>query len=58
MPSTSIRVRRVYDEPESGERTRVLVELARSGPLTLLFGANDAERNQAIVLREVPEKMC
>ncbi|NBB93862.1 MAG: DUF488 family protein [Gammaproteobacteria bacterium] len=26
MPSTSIRIRRVYDEPESGEGTRVLVD--------------------------------
>lgn len=120
MTSTSIHLRRVYDEPESGEGTRVLVdrvwprgiskdeadldhwykeiapsselrkwfghdpklwaafkqkyrkeladdarqerleelaELARSGPLTLLYGAKDDEHNQAVVLREVLEEM-
>lgn len=120
MQSASIRIRRVYDEPESGEGTRVLVdrvwprgvskeqarhdhwyktlapsaelrkwfghdprlwaafkqkyrkelgsaekraqlaelaELARPGPLTLLYGAKDAEHNQAVVLREVLEEM-
>jgi len=29
-----------------------LLDLARQGPLTLLFGAKDVEHNQAVVLRE------
>lgn len=30
-----------------------LIDLCRDGPVTLLFGARDRERNQAVVLREV-----
>jgi uncharacterized protein YeaO (DUF488 family) len=35
------------------EKLEELAELARTGPLTLLFGAKDTEHNQAVVLREV-----
>lgn len=38
------------------EKLEELTELARSGPLTLLFGAKDSEHNQAVVLREVLEE--
>jgi uncharacterized protein YeaO (DUF488 family) len=112
-----VRVKRVYDQPESGDGTRVLVdrlwprgisrdraatdlwlkdaapseplikwyghdprrwepfrrkyraelakrtaivslldELRRRGPLTLIYGARDTTRNNAIVLREVLEE--
>ncbi|MGH7860990.1 MAG: DUF488 domain-containing protein [Candidatus Dormibacteraceae bacterium] len=33
-----------------------LVELAREQPLTLLYGARDTERNQAVVIRELLEE--
>lgn len=39
------------------EKLAELVDLAASGPLTLLFGARDTEHNQAVVLREVLEQM-
>lgn len=44
------------DEDKRG-RLEELAEVARSGPLTLLYGAKDKEHNQAIVLREVLEEM-
>lgn len=33
-----------------------LIDLCRDGTVTLLFGARDRERNQAVVLREVVEE--
>lgn len=33
-----------------------LVEMARAGPVTLLYGARDREQNQAVVIREVLEE--
>jgi uncharacterized protein YeaO (DUF488 family) len=39
------------------EALEALAERARTGPLTLLFGAKDTEHNQAVVLREVLEEM-
>lgn len=33
-----------------------LTAMARRGPLTLLYGARDTERNQAAVIRELLEK--
>jgi len=35
------------------EILRLLDDLRRRGPLTLLYGAHDTERNNAVVLREV-----
>ena len=40
----------------SGELLQLLEELRRRGPLTLLYGARDAARNNAVVLREVLEE--
>jgi hypothetical protein len=34
-----------------------LVHLCRAGPVTLLFAAHDAERNNAVVLRDVVREM-
>ena len=48
--------RRYREELETGRARQVLDELeaiARREPLTLLFGARDKERNQAVVLRDV-----
>ena len=46
-------------ELQGGERSRLLDELAeraRRGPVTLLYGARDRERNQAVVIREALEE--
>jgi uncharacterized protein YeaO (DUF488 family) len=50
------RYRAELDQPENRELVKQLVEMARSGPLTLLYGARDTERNQAVVIREVIEE--
>jgi uncharacterized protein YeaO (DUF488 family) len=47
---------RYLAELGGGERGRLLEELeqrARRGPITLLYGARDPERNQAVVIRDV-----
>lgn len=44
------------DDDKRG-RLEELAEMARSGPLTLLYGAKDTAHNQAVVLREVLEEM-
>jgi uncharacterized protein YeaO (DUF488 family) len=41
------------DRPEELERLR---DLARSGPLTFVFAARDADRSSAALLREVVEE--
>jgi uncharacterized protein YeaO (DUF488 family) len=38
--------------PEAASLIAELVELARDGPLTLIYSAKDAEHNQAVVLKE------
>lgn len=38
--------------PEQQDRMAVLLEAAGKRPLTLLYGAHDAEHNQAVVLRD------
>ena|ERR1700752_2264454 len=38
--------------PEAGSLIAELVELARDGPLTLIYSAKDTEHNQAVVLKE------
>ena len=51
--------RRYRAELEHGPQREALgqlLDLARGGPLTLLYGARDTERNQAVVLREVLEQ--
>jgi uncharacterized protein YeaO (DUF488 family) len=39
------------------EMARMLAQKAEKGGVTLLFGAKDAERNQAVVLKEFIAKM-
>ena len=51
--------RRYLDELATEPRRELvgrLEDIARRGPLTLLFGARDTERNQAVVIREVLEE--
>ena len=46
---------------ELAQRTdllRLLDELRRRGRVTLLYGARDEDRNNAVVLREVIEERC
>jgi uncharacterized protein YeaO (DUF488 family) len=50
------RYRGELDQPERRELVTQLVEIARSGPLTLLYGARDRDRNQATVIREMIEE--
>ena len=49
------RYRAELTRPEQRQLVEQLVELARKGPLTLLYGARDTERNQAVVIRELIE---
>lgn len=50
------RYRAELEAPQQRELVRQLVDLARKGPLTLLYGARDTERNQAVVIQEVVEE--
>ena len=50
------RYRVELERPEQQEILAQLVALARAGPVTLLYGARDTERNQAVVIREVLEE--
>lgn len=50
------RYRAELEQPQQQELVNRLVELARAGTLTLLYGARDTERNQAVVIREVVEE--
>ncbi len=50
------RYRAELDQPRQQELLGQLLELARKGPLTLLYGARDTERNQAAVIRELIEE--
>ena len=47
------RYRAELMEGEGAAAFERLEALAREGPLTLLFGARDEERNQAVVVREL-----
>lgn len=50
------RYRAELDRPAHRELLDQLAALAREGPVTLLYGARDDERNQAVVLRAVVEE--
>lgn len=50
------RYRMELDQPQQRELLGQLIELAERGPLTLLYGARDTERNQAVVLQELLEE--
>lgn len=50
------RYRAELEQPEQRELVGRLVDLARAGTLTLLYGARDTERNQAVVIREMVEE--
>jgi uncharacterized protein YeaO (DUF488 family) len=50
--------RRYHSElrrPDRQEQLHELLELARKGPVTLLYGARDEEHNEAVALREFVE---
>lgn len=49
------RYREELREPEPGRLLEELTRLAREAPLTLLFGAKDRSRNQAVVILEAIE---
>lgn len=55
-PEFQRRYRAELKRPPQRELLEQLVELARQGPLTLLYGAKDRERNQAVALRSVIEE--
>lgn len=52
-PEFQRRYRRELTGKAQRELLEQLVDLAGKGPLTLLYGARDEQRNQAVVLREV-----
>lgn len=52
-PEFQRRYRAELQQPEQRALIERLAEMTSSGALTLLFGARDEERNQAVVLREV-----
>jgi uncharacterized protein YeaO (DUF488 family) len=55
-PARCREIRRRYlaelKRPEAASLIAELVELARDGPLTLIYSAKDTEHNQAVVLKE------
>ena len=55
-PEFQRRYREELAQPSRQPLLDQLTELARRGPLILLFGAADEERNQAVVLRSVLEE--
>jgi len=55
-PEFQRRYRIELTRPPQSELVDELVTLARQGPLTLLYGARDEERNQAVVLRSLIEE--
>lgn len=50
------RYRAELERPPQRELLDQLVRLADQGPVTLLYGARDEERNQAVVLRSMVEE--
>jgi uncharacterized protein YeaO (DUF488 family) len=55
-PEFERRYRAELTGPPQRDLLDQLVELARQGPVTLLYGARDEQRNQAVVLRSVIEE--
>ncbi|PZR68721.1 MAG: hypothetical protein DLM66_08310 [Candidatus Dormiibacter spiritus] len=55
-PEFQRRYREELEQPFRRELLSQLAELAQHGPLTLLYGARDEERNQAVVLRALLEE--
>src|SRR5690554_6174397 len=53
---TMFRRRYLSELEQRGEEIARLRELGGSGQVTLLYGAKDEERNQAVVLKEFLEK--
>lgn len=51
------KYRKELKAEDKRERLEELAEMARSGPLLLLYGAKDDEHNQAVVLREILEEI-
>ena len=51
-PEFARRYREELTEPERARLLETIATHARSGPLTLVFGARDRERNQAVVIAE------
>lgn len=47
------RYRAELESPERQAAVQSLLDLARRGPLVLLYGARDVEHNQAIALRDI-----
>lgn len=52
------RYREELAAPAQRDRLRQLLDAAGKGPLTLVYGAKDEERNQAVVLRDVLSRMA
>ena len=55
-PEFRRRYRKELAQPRQRGLLDELAETARKRPLTLLYGARDTERNQAVVIRELLEK--
>lgn len=55
-PEFRRRYRKELEQPKQRELLNELAATARKRPLTLLYGARDTERNQAVVIRELLEK--
>lgn len=52
------RFRRELEQSGEAQRLlRTLADEARAGTITLLYGARDRERNNAVVLKEIIEEM-
>jgi uncharacterized protein YeaO (DUF488 family) len=57
-PEFRTRYRAELEQPEQAAALADLVAGASSGRLTLVYGAADRERNQAVVLAEVIEELA
>jgi uncharacterized protein YeaO (DUF488 family) len=55
-PEFQVRYRAELRQPQASAQLAELVQLARKGPLTLLYGAKDEQHNEAVVLRSVLER--
>jgi uncharacterized protein YeaO (DUF488 family) len=56
-PEFRRRYREELASPERGGALDELRSLARAGTVTLVYGARDGERNNAVVLREVVQEL-